>query len=93
MLHAPGKLLATADRLSQIPCKTSGAPGGLDFLELFPTETVKRFFGVVPVPLEDLKMAQASDGECSTLIPLCQRSWMSKAKLPLHVNKHAPVLE
>lgn len=62
MLHVPGKLLATASTLSRIRCKALVALKALDASKLFATETVNGSSEVLPVSIEDLKMAQASDG-------------------------------
>lgn len=79
--HVPGKLLASADTLSQAPCFEQSSPTA-QFIEHFVTE----FFEALPSPIASwvnkVRQHQASDGEYSRIIAFCQERWPDKQKLP-----------
>lgn len=88
VLHVPGKLLATADTLSrinnpneslvvnvQLPTTKTVAYTPLDVMELYVAETVAATFAVLPLNMQEVRRAQSSDSECTTLISFCQRGW------------------
>lgn len=87
VLYVPGKLLATADTLSRAPVDTP-LPGQAAEVELFCEEVVRSLPDIVSSRLNELRQAQASDGECNILLEYCTKGWPRQSRLPLHVKKY-----
>ncbi|XP_077550696.1 uncharacterized protein LOC144163904 [Haemaphysalis longicornis] len=87
VLYVPGKLLATADTLSRAPVDAPSSQQA-DQVELYVQELIRSLPGLVSTRWDDLRQAQASDGECDLLVEYCTRGWPRQSRLPLHLKKY-----
>ncbi|XP_077553537.1 uncharacterized protein LOC144168417 [Haemaphysalis longicornis] len=87
VLYVPGKLLATADTLSRAPVDVPSSQKA-DQVELYVQELVRSIPGLVSTRWDDLRQAQASDGECDLLVEYCTKGWPRQSRLPLHLKKY-----
>lgn len=86
-LYVPGKLLATADTLSRAPLNYP-PPQLADHVELFFGVFLRSLPHFISSRKDELRHAQASDGERNLLLAYCTKASLWLWKLPLHVKKY-----